>query len=66
MAHSTTSIPLATCTAVKTFISQVLSLTRGQSNLAKSASNAPHMLHALESLASAIPEIHGGGVKNQQ
>jgi len=31
--------------------------TRSQSNLAKAASNAPHTLHAQDSIAVAVPEI---------
>jgi len=33
-------------------------LTRGQSNLAKAASNAPHTLHAHDTVVVAVPEIH--------
>jgi len=31
--------------------------TRGQSNLAKAASNTPHTLHAQDSVAVDVPEI---------
>jgi len=36
---------------------QYHSVTRGQSNLAKAASNAPHTLHSQDSLATAVPKI---------
>jgi len=39
--------------------------TRGQSNLAKAASNALHTLHALDSRTTAIPKICRGSQKLQ-
>jgi len=35
----------------------VLSMTKGQSNLVKAALNAPHTLHALDSITVAVPKI---------
>jgi len=37
--------------------------TKGQSNLAKAASNAPHTLHALDSMTVAVSKICGGSQK---
>jgi len=43
------------CSAVKA--------TRGQSNMAKAASNAPHTLHALDSVTIDVPKICRGSQK---
>jgi len=42
---------------------QARNLTKGQSNLAKAASNAPHSLHAVDSITIAVPKICRGSQK---
>jgi len=44
-------------------ISMAITRTRGQSNLAKAASNAPHTPHALDSITIAVPKVCRGSQK---
>jgi len=45
------------------WVSRIKNLTRGQSNLAKAASNALHTLHAWDSITIAVPKIWRGSQK---
>jgi len=48
---------------LSTPLERVNRITRGQSNLAKAASNASHTLHALDFITIAVPKICGGSQK---
>jgi len=53
-AHMQTTFARYTLNIVNNFFDKI---TRGQSNLAKAASNVQHTLHAQDSVAVAVPEI---------